>query len=102
MFSFFEGCFQARNHPNFLVIEVFHTAEFLILLAAMAVLFPMLQPMLWGFLFHMVVDFFHLLRYKALTKRTYSVLQYLWLKHRFKKQGRDPDQFFSEIFERTE
>ena len=64
MQQFFEITFKHREHPNFLAIEVFHTLEFLFLFVVIVVLLvPGLSPIMWGFVFHILVDVVHLVRH---------------------------------------
>lgn len=97
MIRFFEELFQRRNREGFLALEIFHTFEFLIFLG----LFAWWQggvvlAIFWGVLFHMVVDFFHLLRYQSLGKRSPSFLEYAWRKKRYLLEGKDPKSIFED------
>ena len=100
MFSFFEHSFQSRNHPDFLALDIFHTVEFLALLSLVTVyVAPAFLPVLYGVLFHMTTDFFHLLRHKALSKRAHSVLEYYIRKKRMKARGGRPEVLNAAIFD---
>lgn len=94
MFRFHEKVFEQRNRPGFLVLELFHTAEFLLLVGVLSAFIPVLWPVFWGFLFHMLVDFIHLARFKMLTKRSYSIAEYFWRRRKLISTNRDPDLIF--------
>ncbi len=100
MFAFFERSFQARHHKDFLVLDLFHTAEFLILIS-LFIFFaaPFLLPVLWGIYFHKLVDFFHLLRHRALTKRAHSFIEYYLRKKQIEARGGNPDALNTKIFQ---
>lgn len=97
MFRFFEELFQLRNREGFLALEIFHTVEFLICFGLFALWQGgALLAIFWGVLFHMVVDFFHLLRYRSLGKRSPSFLEYAWRKKRYLSEGKNPELVFEE------
>ena len=99
MFAFFERSFESRNHPDFLALDVFHTAEFLIFFGLFVFYAaPFLLAVLWGFLFHMVVDFFHLLRHRALTKRAHSFVEYYIRKRIIERRGGNPEALNAKIY----
>lgn len=100
MFRFFEELFQRRDRKEFLVLEIFHTFEFLGLLALLAWGWggPVLY-VFYGVLFHMVVDFFHLLRYGALGKRSPSLIEYHLRKRKFFSEGKNPHRVIEEALQ---
>jgi len=65
------------NKP-FLVLNIFHTIEFFILITCLATLFPVFYYVLAGCLFHMVCDMVHLLRNDNLFVRAYSLFEYVY------------------------
>ena len=98
MQRFFERAFPLRNHPDFLTVELFHTIEFMSLFGVCsAVFFPMMLPVWWGFLFHIGVDFIHLFRHRAFTKRCHSFVEYWWRKKKIILRGGSPDLLFENI-----
>jgi hypothetical protein len=100
MFRFHEIFFSMRHHPDFIAVEIFHTAEFMFLLAIFTVLFPqVLLPIFLGCLFHMVVDFFHLLRFRIFTKRAHSFVEYFLRKKRIRERGGDPNALAASCLE---
>lgn len=98
MFAFFEKSFQTRHHPDFLALDLFHTVEFLLALSLAVIYFaPFFIPVLYGIGFHMIVDFFHLLRHKALTKRAHSIIEYYIRKKRIEARGGSPEVLNAQI-----
>ena len=92
MFRFHHELFERRNMPDFMILEVFHTLEFIALFGILAFnYFGLLRPVFWGIVFHMIVDFVHLSRYGILHKRPHSFIEYGWRRRRVLELGRDPD-----------
>ena len=56
---------------------IFHTAEFIILLAILSYFIPILTFILIGLLFHLILDMFH-----HLTSKEYFLIKYLIIKHK--------------------
>ncbi len=97
MLRFHEELFSRRHRPELLVLEIFHTVEFVLLLGWAAFnYFQGLIPVFWGVVFHMAVDFIHLKRYGILSKRVNSFLEYEWRKKGLLKQGLDPSRLMEE------
>jgi len=97
MFRFHEAVFERRNRPEFLNLEPFHTLEFLLLVGLIAFgPLPILQPIFWGFVLHVVVDWAHLTRYRVFTKRAHTVVEYFLRRNKIRAQGMDPDAVFVE------
>lgn len=97
MFQYNEEVFEKRYRADFLGLEVFHTAEFIILFGVVAFsVFSFLQPVFWGMLFHIVVDLIHLSRFRMLTKRAHSIIEYFYRSAKFRAQGLNPDSVFEE------
>ncbi len=100
MLAFFERSFQTRHHPDFLALDIFHTAEFLIGFAfAVFYAVPSLFPVFLGVVFHMLVDLVHILRHRALTKRAHSFVEYFLRKKRIEARGGSPDALHAKIFQ---
>ena len=95
MLQYHDKVFEYKHHPELLSLEIFHTAEFLVFLGAIAIWFaPSLLPVFWGCVFHIVVDFVHLGRFKILEKRTHSFFEYFWRRRKMLAQGKNPDYVF--------
>ena len=80
-FLFHEHLFQAIKAPSFLGLNIIHTAEFLLLLAVLALWTHSLA--LWavfgGVLLHLGTDLVYLRQRGALFKRALSVIEYVVL-----------------------
>ncbi len=77
MFRYHEGMFNHIQTSNYLSLEIFHTIEFMILVGALAFgLWDWLQPVFWGFVFHILVDVVCLGRQGMLFKRAHSFVEY--------------------------
>ena len=95
MLRYHDKVFEHRKHPEFLSIEIFHTAEFLILIGVLAIwVFPGLWPIFWGFAFHVVVDFVHLGRFRMLAVRSNSFVEYFVRRKKMLAEGKNPDFVF--------
>lgn len=95
MLQYHDQIFERRKHPEFLSVEIFHTAEFLILLGALAIwAVPSLLPIFWGFVFHVVVDFIHLTRFRMLKNRSNSFVEYFIRRKNMLARGKNPDYVF--------
>lgn len=83
-----------KRYPVFMAIEVFHTLEFVSLIFAGAYLLQIgfLKPVFWGIAFHVLVDFFHLMRVGALRCRKNSLLEFFILRYNHMRNGLDPTQ----------
>jgi hypothetical protein len=102
MFRFNAYLFDAIRRSDCLVLEVFHTAEFVVLLAVLAWgVSPLLQPIFWGVCFHLAVDVVHLGRHRALRARAWSFVEYAVRAASLHRQGVDPDQVPKEAVARA-
>jgi hypothetical protein len=100
MMKFYEKVFEQRNRPEFLTVELFHTIEFLLLFGlAVFLLIPSAVPIFYGFLFHVIVDFIHLARFRAFSKRSHTLIGYLLRRRRLRSHGKSPDIVFTEVFD---
>ena len=91
MFRFNAHLFGAIRQSDCLVLEVFHTAEAVALLAALAWgVSPLFQPVFWGICFHLAVDVVHLSRHRAPRARAWSFVEYAVRAAALRRQGIDP------------
>jgi hypothetical protein len=69
---------EKNTDKNFLVLNAFHTFEFLALTLILSIPFPDLKFIFAGFVFHLAVDVFHI-TFKLRTPflRAYSIIEYL-------------------------
>lgn len=95
MFQYHEKLFEYRHHPEFLAVELFHTAEFFIIFGIIAFfLAPALIQVFWGCAFHIVVDYIHLRRHGILKTRANSFLEYFQRRKKMLREGKNPDTVF--------
>jgi len=91
MFRFNAHLFGAIRQSDCLVLEVFHTAEAVALLAVLAWgVSPLLQPVFWGVCFHLVVDVVHLSRQGTPRARAWSFVEYAVRAASFRRREIDP------------
>lgn len=81
-----------HTRPEFLNLSIFHTVEFLTLfyLWSRWLGSPMLKVALWGMLFHLLLDTIHLARLGVVTKRAYSIIEFLVRKELMRHNGLHP------------
>jgi hypothetical protein len=91
MFRFNAHLFGAIRRSDYLVLEVFHTAEAMALLAALAWgVSPLLQPVFWGICLHLAVDVVHLSLHRAPRARAWSFVEYAVRAAGLRRQEIDP------------
>jgi len=92
MFAYHDELVRYWREPEFLVIEVFHTAEFQLFVAAVVWLTgsALLEAVLWGMLFHIAFDTGYMALHSILTKRVYSFTEYLLRRRALKRRGLEP------------
>ncbi len=56
------------------LINIFHTAEFWILLLILVFFYPILMLVLFGLILHMIMDIIDMIRRKTYTERSYSII----------------------------
>lgn len=80
------------SRPEFLNLSIFHTVEFLSLFYLLAVWLgsPMTKAILWGMLFHLLLDTIHLSRLGILNKRAHSIIEFFIRKEIMKRRGFHP------------
>jgi len=93
MFTFHEMLFTKGREQNFLGLNIMHTVEFLLLLYTASVLtgWMWLKAILWGALFHVVVDLVYLYRQGRLFRRALSIVEYVIRWKYMKRQGLRPE-----------
>ena len=93
MFEFHRHLFRNGQRPNFLGLNIMHTAEALLLVYAVSALtgWLWLKAVLWGMLFHMLVDVVYLYFQGRLFRRALSVIEYAIRWRRMKRRGLQPE-----------
>lgn len=94
MFAYHERMFAQIRRPDFLAMNLFHTAEWFLLVAC-AMLWQgsaILFAVLLGMVFHLALDLLRLARHRAVFSRALSLIEY-WIRRRILvRRGLDPDR----------
>jgi hypothetical protein len=91
MFRFNAHLFAAIRRSDYLVLEIFHTAEAVALVAVLAWgVSPILQPVFWGMCFHLAVDVVHLSLQGTPRARAWSFFEYAARAASLRRQEIDP------------
>ncbi len=77
MFRYFRGVDSNLANIPYLGVCIFHTVEFFLLVAVAGFFFPLFKPLLYGLLFHMLLDIADLVRLKCPFIRAYSLVEHL-------------------------
>ena len=77
MFSYFRNIDRNLTKIPYLGICIFHTIEFLLLIALLSYSFPLLRFLLYGLSFHLLLDIVDLVRLKCPFIRAYSLTEHL-------------------------
>jgi len=103
MFLYHKILSQWLKEPEFLNMEIFHTAEFLTLILALALIFdsPALAAVFFGLILHIALDVIFLFRHKVLNKRVHSIAGYFIKKRAFARKGLDPGGLYKKAVELT-
>lgn len=79
VFGVFPYCkilLNAMQKNGFLVLNLFHTVEFFLLIAILGLLHPVFFYILAGMLFHMALDVYHLSRSNIVFFRAFSIIEF--------------------------
>lgn len=89
MFRFEEILDEKSKDLPFLRLNIFHTIEFLLLVYGVAALTGLssIEAVLWGLLFHMVLDWTYMYRHHSLFLRAFSIVEFIIRWSRLKSQG---------------
>ncbi len=98
MFDYYGVIDNLAHLPEFLDIEVFHSGEFMLALYLLARLSDsfVLKAVMWGFLFHIVLDWISLAWNGIFLKRANLVAEYFIRKRRLMSSGLDPVYVYNE------
>lgn len=99
MLRYHRRLFEAVREGKFLTLDLFHTVEFLGILAWATWMWPSLwlRAILWGCLIHFVTDIVHLARHGRAFVRATSVIEYWIRRRRMAARGLFPHRRFQEI-----
>ncbi|MBI5492184.1 MAG: hypothetical protein HY893_04540 [Deltaproteobacteria bacterium] len=98
MFGYHAAMESFWRSPEFLNVEVFHSAEFMVPFYIIARLTgsTALMAVFWGFLFHIVLDMVFLWRLKIFSNRAHSFAEYFLRKRAMERNGLYPSRVYSE------
>ncbi|MFQ5427506.1 MAG: hypothetical protein ACE5EZ_00855 [Thermodesulfobacteriota bacterium] len=101
MFDYHSTLQRWWRDPAFLNMEIFHTAEFLIIFLSLAIILQsrIMALVFGGFIFHIILDMIFLLRHNIFNKRTNSLTSYFIRKNRMARMGHDPAVLYSRAVE---
>jgi hypothetical protein len=91
--------FGEMGRPNFLVVNLLHTLEFLTIVYLMALFLSSLglTITILGLLFHLLLDTISLARHRATFKRAFSIVEYLVRRNRMMRRGLYPQEVYEEV-----
>ena len=93
MLRFNAQLFGLIRRSDYLVLEVFHTAEAVVLLAALAWgVSPLFWPVFWGVCLHLAVDVVHLSRHRVPRARAWSFVEYALRAAALRRNDVDPNR----------
>ncbi|MBU2534898.1 MAG: hypothetical protein KKD83_01875 [Chloroflexi bacterium] len=101
MFEFHDLLSERGKEPDFLSLNLMHTAEFILLMSVAAAItgWTWLIAMLGGILLHMLLDLFYMYRHGQLFKRALSIIEYFVRWRRMKRQGLRPELHYQSVLE---
>ena len=108
MFEFHDLLSKRGNEPDFLSLNLLHTAEFVLLLSVATAItgWIWLIAMLGGILLHMLLDLSYMYRRGWLFRRAFSIIDYFIRWRRMKRKGLRPELHYqivlSSMFDRQD
>jgi hypothetical protein len=98
MFAYNERMFSQIHRPDFLAMNLFHTAEWFLLVTCVMLWqgSAILLAVLLGMVFHLALDLLRLARHRAVFSRALSLIEY-WIRRRILvRRGLDPDRPYAD------
>lgn len=101
MFEFHDLLSKRGNEPDFLSLNLLHTAESILLLTVAAVItdWTWMIAMLGGILLHMLLDLSYMYRRGWLFRRAFSIIEYFVRWRRMKRRGLRPELHYRVVLE---
>ena len=101
MFTFYELLGQRGGESDFLGLSGMHTVEFLLMVYAVGVVtgWLWLKAVLWGLLFHLLLDLVYLYRKGRMFQRALSIIEYAIRWQRMRRRGRHPELIYRSTLE---
>ena len=91
---------KASGGP-FVVLHIFHTVEFMGVLAAIAIIFknPWFWAILWGVLLHIGLDLIYVYYRRVLFRRALSVIEYFIRYRMIKRRGKHLEMTYRSVLQ---
>lgn len=104
MFVYHAHLFVRMKRPDFLVLDLFHTFEFLACMIGLSLWSHSLlfQAIIAGMTTHFLLDLIYLHRLGAFSARAHSFLEYVFRKRALTRQGIDNKRIFREVLDLME
>lgn len=101
MFEFHDLLIENRKEPDFLSLNLMHTAEFILLISVAAAMtgWVWLIATLGGIFLHILLDLFDMYRHDVLFRRSLSIIEYFMRWRRMKRQGLRPELHYQSVLE---
>lgn len=101
MFDYHSTLQRWWRDPGFLNMEIFHTAEFLLIFLSLAALLQsgVMALVFFGFVFHILLDMIFLVSHGIFDKRTNSFAAYFIRKRQMARRGHDPAELYKRAVE---
>lgn len=102
MFAFHGQMARWKDRNDFLALEAFHTAEFLLAFLAVGLYFKSAPLLLFfsGMIFHLGLDLFRLHSFGRVPVRAISFIEYWVRARRMRRSGIDPEGLFRQAYEK--
>jgi len=93
MFEFYCLLSKSRKEPDFLSLNLMHTAEFILLISIAAAMtgWVWMIAMLGGIFLHILLDLFDMYLHGVSFRRSLSIIEYFMRIRRMKRQGIRPE-----------
>jgi len=103
LFTYHKLIYDKAKENNFLGLSLGHTVEFLLLVYAAGAVtdWIWLKAVLWGIIFHMLVDIIHMFQQKRPYRRCLSVIEYIIRWNWLKRRGMHPEELYRSVLEQA-
>jgi hypothetical protein len=101
MFEFYCLLSKSRKEPNFLSLDLMHTAEFILLISVATAMtgWVWMIATLGGIFLHILLDLFDMYLHGVLFRRSLSIIEYFVRLRRMKRQGIRPELHYQSVLE---
>jgi len=101
MFEFYCLLSKSRKEPDFLSLNLMHSAEFILLISVATAMtgWVWLIATLGGIFLHILLDLFDMYLHGILFRRSLSIIEYFIRLRRMKRQGIRPELHYQSVLE---